>query len=313
MSKGICAVSISPAIDKTIYITDFKTNKVNRVEKSFDLPGSKGVNVALNLATCGIKSTCAGFIGGAGSDFILSELSRGGVKCDFVPVKYDVRTNLKVVDLNQKTYTDINFPSGEPDFENIDTLKEKLKKLAHENDFIALSGNISSPSLSKLYGEITDIIKKENAAKVTIDCTGDALLFACEKKPYAIKPNLSEFNETFSVNCKTRDDIKNAALKLSESGIENILVSLDKDGAVAVLNKAAYFVYNCDLPVYNTVGAGDAFLSGFLYAKCKGFDDVTTLKYASSFAQATVSKKAEDKKTLDEYVKYVSSIRVEEI
>lgn len=312
MAKGVCAVSISPAIDKTIYINNFQLDKVNRVKSSFDIPGSKGVNIAKTLAVCKIASTCAGFIGGNGADFIKSSLSEYGVICDFVPVSYDVRTNLKIVDLDKKTYTDVNFPSGEPTEEEINILFEKLNALACENEFIALSGNLTSPSLSNLYSRIIDKINPKTT-KITLDCSGEALRLAVQKKPYAIKPNLSEFNETFSLNCKKADDVKNAALRLFNSGVENILVSMDKDGAVAVCSGKAYFVSNCDLPVYNTVGAGDAFLSGFIYAKLSDYDDITALKCASSFAQATVSHKAEDLLTLAEYKKHIGDIKVEEL
>lgn len=162
-----------------------------------------------------------------------------------------------------------------------------------------------------LYSELCDIIKKEGA-KVTVDCTGNALYAAVKQKPYIIKPNLKEFNETFNTNCKTKEDIKNAALRLCDEGIENVLVSLDKDGAVAVCNQKSYFVSVCDVPVLNTVGAGDAFLSGFIYAKMLNSDIVLCLKYASSFAQATVSHMANEKKTIDEYEKYIPNICVEE-
>ncbi len=312
MTKGVCVVSVSPAIDKTIYIDNFKVDAVNRVSSSFDLPGSKGVNVALNLAKCNVNCTCTGFIGGTGAEFIKDELNKKSVECDFVSVGYDVRTNLKIVDLSQKTYTDINFLGETPRQAEIDALKRKIKKLAGENEFISLSGNISSPELSELYSELTKIAKKENA-KVTVDCTGKALYLASQSKPYAIKPNLKEFNETFCFECKTKTEIKNACLKLWEGGIENVLVSMDKEGALAVCGGKAYFVFNKDIPVYNTVGAGDAFLSGFIYAKVNDFPDVDALKYAASFAHATVSHKAEDEKDFSEYTKYVSEIVVEEI
>ena len=243
--------------------------------------------------------------------FIHGERDKNGnVICDFVPVDYDVRINYKIVDLKNKTYTDINYPCGVPSDESIAVFKTKLKTLAQQNEYVALSGNIS-PVLSSLYSELCSIITAQGA-KVTIDCSKHALFLAAKQKPYAIKPNLNELNEAFNLNCTSKDDIKNAAMRLCESGIKNVLVSLDKDGAIAVCNKKAYFVSVCDVPVLNTVGAGDAFLSGFIYSKMSGFDDSLCLKYAASFAQANVSHRACDKKSFDDFKKYVSQIRVEE-
>lgn len=312
MEKGVVSVSISPAIDRTLYIDNFEIDKINNVISTVEVPGSKGVNVALNLASCGVKSTCAGFIGGDRAEFFIKYLLNKGVLCDFIPVSYNVRTNLKLVDLKKKTYTDVNFPSGEPTDEEIKSLKKNLLELASENDFIALSGSISSKKLSHLYRDIIETVSS-TGVKVTVDCGGEALFEAAKAKPYAIKPNILEFNTAFGFNAKTIEDIKNAALRVCESGIENILISLDKNGALCVLKGRAYFVYNLDVPVYNTVGAGDAFLSGFLYAKLKEKDDISCLKYAASFAQAAVSHKADFEKSLSEYEKYVSKIKVEEL
>ena len=312
MKKKVCAISVSPAIDRTVYVNDFTLDKVNRVSNFCDTPGSKGINVVINLAGCGFDCTCAGFIGGSGADFIKNHLTGRGVVCDFVPVSYDVRTNMKIVDLKNKTYTDINFSGGDPTEENSALLKQKIKKLASSNSFIAMSGNISSASLQNLYKDLINAIKDKDC-KVTVDCSGEALKLAAAANPYAIKPNLEELNNAFSLNCKTYSDVKNAALRLCESGVENVLVSLDKNGAIAVSGKKAYRIDNCSVDVINTVGAGDSFLSGFIYASALNLAYTDRLKYAASFAQTTVSSLPGTAKNLSDFAKYVSQINVEEI
>lgn len=312
MRKSVCALSVSPAIDRTAYIGDFKIDKVNRVESFYDVPGSKGINIAMNLANCGMKSCCSGFLGGNGADFIMHKLCDCGVICDFIPVSYDVRINTKIVDLKNKTYTDVNFAGGKPSSYELELLKEKIKTFSSSFDFIAMSGVLSHPNLHSLYSELIRVIDTKKT-KVCIDCCGESLRLAAAEKPFAIKPNLSEFNETFSLDCKSDIDVKNAALKLCENGPENIFVSLDKNGAIAITKNKAYKIHNCDVDVLNTVGAGDAFLSGFIYASSHNFDYISCLKYSASFAHAVVSSLPDAKRSLEDFSKFVPYIKVEEI
>ncbi len=312
ISRNVCAISISPAIDRTAYINDFTLDRVNRVESFLDAPGSKGINIALNLAAAGLKSTCSGFLGGSRKGFIEKSLSDSGVICDFIPVSYDVRINTKIVDLKNGTHTDINFKGGNPTDNEVSLLKERVKSLAKANDFIAMSGVISSPNLQNLYSELILEINSKKT-KICVDCCGESLRLAASAKPFAIKPNLSEFNETFSLDCKTDQDVKNAAMKLCENGPENILVSLDKDGAVAVSKNRAYKIHNCKVDVLNTVGAGDAFLSGFIFASSQNFEYIDCLKYAASFAHLVISTPPGEKRSLEDFSKFVPHIKVEEI
>ncbi len=49
----VLTVTLNPAIDRTVTITDFAAGKVNRVEHVVQHPGGKGVNVAVTLADDG--------------------------------------------------------------------------------------------------------------------------------------------------------------------------------------------------------------------------------------------------------------------
>ena len=46
MRNMISALTLSPAIDKTVYIDGFRVDEVNKAQGCCQVPGSKGVNVA---------------------------------------------------------------------------------------------------------------------------------------------------------------------------------------------------------------------------------------------------------------------------
>lgn len=310
MRNTISALTLSPAIDKTVYIDGFRVDEVNKAQGCCQVPGSKGVNVARVLAACGMETICFGFLGGRDGAYVTDALASDGVKSDFVPVDYDIRTNIKLVDLQSATYTDINFPGGTPDASHLAALKEKTRELAKKSALVALGGSVPPGVDDAIYYELAKIANEEGA-KVSADCYNAPLLRVLEAKPLVIKPNLEELETTFGERYATQDAIISKAMELHTRGVENVLVSLGPDGAVAVCGGDGFRLYTEDLPVYNTVGAGDAFLSGFLYGWQKGMGTVDCLKHSVSFSQAVVACRADEKKDLAQLTRYVSVARVE--
>ena len=312
MRNTISALALSPAIDKTVYVEDLKINSVNHAHNTCQIPGSKGVNVARNLAQCSLNCVCFGFIGGESGKYIENELENCGVVCDFVEVDYDARTNIKLVDLKNSTYTDINLDRGTPSTQNIEKLKLKTKLLAKKSALVSLSGTVPPGVDSDIYYELA-FIAKDQGARVAIDCCGEPLLRALEAKPFVIKPNIEELEMTFKERYDTIDKIVDRAMDIYKSGTKNVLISLGVEGAVAVCEGDVFRTYTLDVPVYNTVGAGDAFLSGFIYGVQKGFDIKQCLKHSISFSQAVVSNPIGDARTLAQFTQYVQNARVEPI
>jgi len=287
MKDKICTLTLNPAIDYTVFVDDFALNNVNLSHGNCRTPGSKGVNVARMLVRCGIPTTCFGVIGGIDGAYIENELKHEGVHCDFVPVDYNVRTNIKLIDLKNETYTDINFDGGSPSCGHIAKLREKTAILAKESKLIALAGSLP-PEVSKdIYYELA-MIAGEAGAKVSVDCHGVPLSRAIEAKPFIIKPNLHELETTFGIKCAKMGDVADAAMEIYHSGVENVLVSMGSRGALAVCAGDIFRVPVQDVKVMTTVGAGDAFLSGFIYGWHMGLDSVGCLRYAYSFSQVKV-------------------------
>ena len=110
------------------------------------------------------------------------------------------------------------------------------------------------------------------------------LLMNCLKyKPFFIKPNKEELEETFNTKIETKEEIIIYAKKLQEKGAQNVLISLGGDGAILLTEKNE--VYYSNTPkgqVINTVGAG--FVAGYL--KKKDYKEALKLGIASGSATA---------------------------
>jgi len=127
------------------------------------------------------------------------------------------------------------------------------------------------------------------SVKVAIDTSGPPLVAALPAHPDLIKPNLEELEELVGMPMATLADVRDAATTLVDGGVETVLVSLGRHGALLVqAGLTAYASAAVDKPL-STVGAGDSTLAGYLHALSAGATAPEALKTGVSWGSAAVS------------------------
>ena len=94
----IITVTLNPAIDKTIEIDEFKIGSVNRIVSTRIDVGGKGINVSKVIKELQHKSLALGFLGGNSGNQIKDYLDDLNINNEFLSVKGETRTNLKIFD-----------------------------------------------------------------------------------------------------------------------------------------------------------------------------------------------------------------------
>ena len=56
----ICTVTVNPAIDRLIYITEFHRDNTNRIKQQKEVLGGKGTHVSVNLNILGCRNKAFG-------------------------------------------------------------------------------------------------------------------------------------------------------------------------------------------------------------------------------------------------------------
>lgn len=278
-------ITLNPALDYISQVDDFGIGKINRTKTEKILPGGKGLNVSMVLKNLGIDSVAIGFIAGFTGDELRKQMEQKGVKTEFIKVQNGItRINVKISS-NQETA--LNGIGPDIDEKNIEELLQKINEITSD-DLVILSGNIPKSIPKNIYPIICDILEKNNVTFV-VDATRELLIDVLKYKPFLIKPNKEELEETFKVNITTKDELVTYAKKLQDMGAQNVLISLGGDGAI-LLNKEGK-VYYSKAPkgkVINTVGAGDSMVAGFLagYKKTKDYEQAFKMGIATGSASA---------------------------
>ena len=281
----IYTITFNPALDYISQVENFEIGKINRTQTEKILPGGKGLNVSTVLRNLGIESTALGFIAGFTGKELKRDIEQRGIKTDFINVEKGLtRINVKI---SSKEETALNGNGPEITDEDIEQLFEKINNIKNE-DTVILAGNIPKCINNNIY-EIICKKLEQNKVRFIVDATKELLMNVLKYKPFLIKPNKEELEETFKEKIETKEEIREHAKKLQKMGAQNVLISLGGEGAILVTSEnKEYFINAPKGKVLNTVGAGDSMVAGFV----AGYEKSGDYEYAFKMGIATGSASA---------------------
>jgi len=305
----IYTVTFNPAIDYIAEVNYLKMNEINRAVSEKILAGGKGINVSIVLNNLGIDNIALGFIAGFTGSEIKRRIEEIGVKTDFVyvPDKFS-RINVKLqsmVDGKVIEETAINGEGPKIMEQEVIQFMQKIENIQKE-DFIVLAGSVSRNMQDDIYEKIC-VKVKEKGARIVADATGKLLVNVLKHKPFLIKPNKKELEEIFEKELNTNEEIVLYAKKLQEMGAENVLISMDKDGAI-LITKDKKLLYS-EAPkgkVVNSVGSGDSMVAGFITGYITYQDYEKALKMGIAAGSASAFSK--DLATKEEIMEQLSNM-----
>lgn len=286
----IYTVTFNPSVDYIINVNDIKLGLTNRTISEEYYIGGKGINVSLVLSELDVNSAALGFTAGFTGLEIETSLKNSNITCDFITLKNGFsRINIKIKD---KQETEINGQG--PDIEESDlcSLFEKLNKI-QDGDILMLAGSVPKSLSSDIYEKICQHLQHKNV-KIIVDATKDLLLNILKYKPFLIKPNNFELAEIFetTINSDDYETIIKYAKKLQEMGALNVLVSLAENGSVLIDENGEIHKQGvANVPVVNSVGAGDSMVAGFIAGYLSKNDYNYALKLGTACGGATTALK----------------------
>ncbi len=232
----IATVTLNPAIDKNLSVPRFEVGKTNRGEVTRTDAGGKGINVAKALKQLGAEVCALGYVAGSYGQFILKALAASGIAADFVAVPGETRVNMKINDPVCGTETEINEPGFQVSPEHLQALKQKVGEYAPRCEVMIFSGSLPPGAPPEIFAELMSMASA-SGSRCILDTSGPALQLGIKAEPFLVKPNLAEVEELLQVRLTTRREVAEAARRLLAMGIEEVVISLGKEGAVAAIGR----------------------------------------------------------------------------
>jgi len=278
----ILTVTLNPAVDQTLQFDGpMEPDRVMRASGARFDAGGKGINVAQFLGALDQSCVATGILGGFTGQFIRDRLHDDGVPTDFVTVPAPTRLNTSAI--ADGTEYKLNHDGPAVDDTTVGTVVETVR--THDPDRVLVGGSLP-PGVST-----ADVDRLATAGDwdTVVDMDGEYLR-ALDARYDLCKPNREELAAATDRAVSTVEECARAAHAFREQGFDRVLASLGGDGAVLATESALLAAEPLDVDVVDTVGAGDALLSGALAAWADGADDATALRTGIAVASRVVAR-----------------------
>lgn len=284
----IYTITLNPAIDYFITLDEtLLVDEVNRGSHEIYKAGGKGLNVSKILSVMNIPSKAIAVLGGFTGQYIQDSFEEDP-NIEMIPIPVDGMNRINMKANYGKKALCVN---GSGPVANNCTVQFLLDEIAKINadDIVIISGSVMHGFPDDFVTVLAQAVHQRNA-KVVIDMEQITMEQLKECRPYLIKPNLYEFQLLFENAEINESNIDEYLKKANEIGIENILVSLGKDGAVLSNAQGIYKLEQPRTVLVNKVGAGDAMLASFIGKLSQGYSSEEALQWGGAAGNAAASK-----------------------
>jgi tagatose 6-phosphate kinase len=264
------------AVDRILQVEHFRANQVQRSRSVLVQPGGKGANVARVFRQLGGDVVLVGFVGRSNGSSIVEPLRSMGVNVD-ATTAYEGSSRTCTIICDPQSFshpTVINEESPEIEPESAAKLLAKIDKWIPRVDAVLATGSLSRGLPVDFYANI--LVRARAKQKWTaIDATGPVLRAAMLAQPIFMKPNVEEFRQ-FAGG-------ESVSMLASHTAI-----TFGGAGAAVLHDGSCIYAAPPRLGHTNPIGAGDAFVAGYLTCLLDGAPTTTCLQWAMAAAATDV-------------------------
>lgn len=298
----IITVTPNPSVDRTIALDSLRRGAVQRATDNREDPGGKGINVSRALALHGTATTAVLPVGGHYGRMMTDLLGEIGLPVRPVPITDSIRANVALVEPDGTT-TKVNELGPVLTDAEIDALDSTVRDAVSGGgvggsgsgsgsgsstvDWVVGCGSLPRGLGVDYYARLVEQCR-DLGVKIAIDSSGEPMTHALAASPDLIKPNREELAEAVGAELGTVQAVVDAAHTLNTQGIETVVVSLGRDGALLVSGDTVIHAKAVITNPLSTVGAGDSLLAGYLHATAGGASPADAMRTAVAFGAAAV-------------------------
>ncbi len=260
-------VSLTPntTLDLNVSLPKLVPNTTIRATHTWHSMGGKPTDASWILGRMGESSLALGLAAGAIGAKVQSMLEAHGVNVDFIAVDGETRINTIIMDEATGEHTSITTASMSVKPAHLVTLRERyLASLKSAS--VVITGGSLPPGVTPEYYREAITLAHDHDVPLIFDASQPSLRVGLSARPTLIKPNEHELSALVGTKLKTLDALYAASQEILSSYGTEVVVTMGKDGALAVLKDRSYRIPPIAIKVINPAGAGDAVLAGLAYA-----------------------------------------------
>lgn len=277
----------NPALDRTILLSDFQAEVVNRPDLVHENAGGKSFNVAYVLkaeAQTDEEHFCIHtMLGGKMGEYVAQLNENDGIPLVVTQVNKNTRTcTISIDTVNRKTY--LVYEKGfDLDQDLLETFTTNLVSAVKPGDSVVFSGSLMKGMADSYIKDVAELLPE--GANLVVDTSGPALEQALKAKPALLKINDEELAELTGKSTSTPEEV--AAIVKEYTDLPFFIVTMGGKGVVAKLGEDCFQLTFPKIEVKNPIASGDFFLGSLCHSLHeRGLVDRESVMRACAYATA---------------------------
>ena len=258
--------------------------------------GGSSANMAVGLSRLGLSVGIISCVGtDALSDYLVEYLEGEGVATRFVQRKAGYVCSLSLTEVSPPNHFPQVFYRDRPADTQVEVGLAEQELIETSRLFVTNGTSLcASPSRESTYRALESARRAGVGVAFDVDFRAsswsgpeEAGLYARLALPF-IDILIANPEEICMV--ADEDDVDRAITGLRNRGVPLVVAKMGSEGTRATSPAESVFLPSFPVPVVSTIGAGDGFASGFLYASIRGMPLSQALSYGNAAAAIVVSR-----------------------
>lgn len=284
----ILTITMNPALDvstSTDKVMDTHKLRCSAVQLH---PGGGGINVARVLQRLGADYLALYPAGGLNGQQLQLLLAEENVCGHCIAIAGETRENFTAHELSSGLDFRFVLPGPLVAPAEWQQCLDWVGALEKFPPYLVLSGSLPPGVPDDFYARLARLAKA-HGSRVVLDSSGPALAAALDEGVYLVKPSLRELHDLSGHALGTEAQWREAAQQMIQQGQAQIVaLSLGDEGALLVTADQALRARSLPVTVKSTIGAGDSFVAGLVWALSRGAGLEEMFRYGMACGAAAV-------------------------
>lgn len=284
----ILTVTMNPALDvstSTARVMD--THKLRCTAAIFH-PGGGGINVARVVQRLGGDCLALYPAGGVNGQLLRQLLDQEQVRGHCIAIAGDTRQSFAVHEVSSGHDYRFVLPGPALTAGEWQACLDYVSTLNLPPRYLVASGGLPPGVPDDFYVRLARLARARGSLMV-LDTSGPALAAALAEGVYLVKPSLRELRELTGRPLSTEPQWREAAQQIIQDGQAQIVaLSLGEEGALLVTADKVLRARSVPVKVESTIGAGDSFVGGLIWALNRHADLEQAFRYGMAAGAAAL-------------------------
>jgi 1-phosphofructokinase family hexose kinase len=284
----ILTVTPNAALDRVMFIDEFRPGTSIRAAKMVDSVGGKGLDSSVALRTFEVDTLGLGFVAGHSGQLLVNLLDGYGIRHDLIWLEGDIRIAHVLVETLHHRHSHVIAGALPVPPEAAEDLLRRYRTHLRHAAWVIAAGSLAPGLPASYYHTLTEMAHAANVP-ILIDGHGPPILAALPAQPNILKMNRAEFAQTFGSSAYTLADLhwQGQALREREK-LPALVLTCGEEGILALTATGSYRAISPVQPAVNAAGAGDTASAMLAWRFSLGDSWPEALRWAAAASAACV-------------------------